>query len=79
MKKLNFQNIDGALILTREQLKTVMGGSGNDSESGKPHCASPCTSGSDCSGGDNTCTKCTALLFDVPNVGKKGDKICQTT
>lgn len=38
--KLNFQNIEGALVLTREQLKTVMGGSGGSGT--KKKCTSSC-------------------------------------
>mgnify|MGYP007126786772 FL=1 len=75
--KLRLQNIEGAEVLSREQLKKVMGG--DFGGSGGPNCTSSCTSDSDCSGGDNSCKKCIALTIDVPGVGKKGDKVCQTS
>ncbi len=76
--KLNLQNFEGAEVLTRMQLKNVMGGSGGESGSG-PNCTDKCSSDSDCSGGDNSCKKCTALIIDVPGVGKEGDKVCQSS
>jgi hypothetical protein len=51
MKKLN--------LMTRAELKHVLGGVGFEEEiGGGPNCTDKCTSDSDCTGGDNNCKKC---------------------
>ncbi|MGJ7033830.1 hypothetical protein GGU45_004348 [Niabella hirudinis] len=49
--KLNFQNIEGAQVLTRDQLKNVLGGSGWGGSGGGCFFTSNCDSGYECVNG----------------------------
>ena len=55
--KLNELNLGNAEVLTREELKKVLGGMG--SGSGGTNCTDSCETDSDCNGGsENSCNKC---------------------